>query len=133
MLWVLYSLLSAFSWATADVFTKKVFKADDYILMLARFLYASPFVLLLLFFIPIPKLDISFWFVLSLTIPVEVLAWVFYIKAIRISPLSLVVPLLSLTPIFLIFTSFAILNELPGFIGFFGILLIVAGGFIFNF
>jgi len=133
MLWVLYSLLSAFSWATADVFTKKVFKADDYILMLARFLYASPFVLLLLFFIPIPKLDISFWFVLSLTIPVEVLAWVFYIKAIRISPLSLVVPLLSLTPIFLIFTSFAILNELPGFIGFFGILLIVAGAYILNF
>ena len=50
MLWVLYSLLSAFSWATADAFTKKISEADDYILMLARFLYAAPFVLLLLFF-----------------------------------------------------------------------------------
>lgn len=132
MLWVLYSLLSAFGWATADVFTKKISKADDYILMLARFLFASPFVLLLLFFIPIPELESVFWLVLSIALPVEVLAWVFYIKAIRISPLSLVVPLISLTPVFLVFTSFVILDELPTMVGFFGILLVVVGAYILN-
>ncbi len=133
MLWVLYSLLSAFSWATADVFTKKISEADDYILMLARFLYAAPFVLLLLFFIAIPTLESGFWLALSFAIPVEVLAWVFYIKAIRISPLSLVVPFLSLTPVFLILTSFVMLGELPTIIGFFGILLVVIGAYILNF
>ncbi len=132
MLWALYSLLSAFSWATADVFTKKISKADDYILILARFLFATPFVLLLLFFIEIPKLDNIFWFVLSLAIPVEVLAWILYIKAIRISSLSLVTPFLALTPLFLVFTSFVILKELPTPIGFFGIFLVVIGTYTLN-
>ncbi|MBW2975884.1 DMT family transporter [Candidatus Woesearchaeota archaeon] len=133
MLWVLYSLLSAFSWATADAFTKKVSNADDYILMLARFLYASPFVLLLLFFIPMPRLESGFWLVLCLSIPLEVLAWVLYIKAIRNADLSLVVPFLSLTPLFLVLTSFVILGELPSIIGFFGIMLVVFGAYILNF
>lgn len=132
MLWVLYSLLSAFGWATADAFTKRVPKADDYILMLARFLYASPLALLLLFFIQIPKLESGFWLVLSIAIPVEALAWVLYIKAIRSSPLSLVAPLISLTPFFLVLTSFVILNELPSAIGFFGIFLVVIGTYILN-
>ncbi len=132
MLWVFYSLLSAFSWATADVFTKKISKVDDYILMLARFLYASPFVLLLLFFIPIPKLESGFWSVLGFAIVVEVLAWILYIKSIRSAQLSLVAPFLSLTPVFLVFTSFVILGELPSFAGFFGILMIVVGAYILN-
>ncbi|MBS3097107.1 DMT family transporter [Candidatus Woesearchaeota archaeon] len=132
MLWVLYSLLSAFSWATTDALTKKIYKVDDYIVILARFLYATPFVLLLLFFVPIPKLDSAFWFVLSLAIPIEVLAWVLYIKSIRNSPLSLVVPFLTLTPLFLVLTSFVILKELPTLIGFSGIFLIVVGAYTLN-
>ena len=132
MLWVLYSLLSAFSWATADVFTKKASNVDDYILVLSRFLYGAPFVLLLLLFTSIPKLDTVFWIVLSIDIPLEILSFILYTKAIRISPLSLVVPLISLTPVFLVFTSFVILRELPTIIGFFGILLVVAGAYILN-
>ena len=133
MLWVLYSLLSAFSWATADAFTKKISsKVDEHILVLSRFLYSTPFVLLLLFFIPIPRLEIGFWFVLTLAIPLEILAWTLYVKAIRSSPLSIVAPLLALTPVFLVFTSFVILRELPTMAGFFGILLIVIGVYILN-
>lgn len=132
MLWVLYSLLSAFSWATADVFTKKASKVDDYILVLSRFLYGAPFVLLLLLFTPIPKLDPVFWIVASIDIPLEILSFILYTKAIRVSPLSLVVPLISLTPVFLVFTSFIILGELPTPAGFFGILLVVVGAYILN-
>src|SRR3989338_1923124 len=132
MLWVLYSLLSAFSWATSDVFTKKASKVDDYILVLSRFLYGVPFVLLLLLFTPIPKLDLVFWIVVSIDIPLEILSFILYTKAIRISPLSLAVPLISLTPVFLVFTSFVILRELPTIAGFFGILLVVVGAYILN-
>lgn len=133
MLWVLYSLLSAFSLATADAFTKKVSDVDDYILMLSRFLYASPFALLLLFFIAIPQLDSIFWLVLLLLIPFEVLLQIFYVKAIRGAPLSLVMPFTSLTPVFMIFTSFVMLGELPSIVGFLGILIIVIGTYILNF
>lgn len=133
MLWALYSLLSAFSIATTDAFTKKISpNIDNYLLNLSRFLYASPFVLLLLFFIPIPKLDNTFWLVLGLTLPIEVLAQILYVKAIRVSPLSVVVPFLSLTSIFLVFTSYFMLGELPTFIGFLGILFVVIGAYVLN-
>lgn len=132
MLWVLYALLSGFFWATADVFTKKIQDADDHILVLSRFLFSSPLVLLLLFFIPIPKLDIVFWLILISAVPIEIAAWIFYIKSIRNSHLSLVAPFLALTPVFLIFTGFVILNELPTIIGFFGILIIVIGTYTLN-
>lgn len=133
MLWVLYALLSAFGWATADVFTKKASNVDDYILMLSRFLFGVPFVVVFLFFIPIPKLDGSFWTLLSLAISLETAVWILYIKAIKNSPLSLVVPFLSLTPVFLVFTSFIILGEIPTPIGFFGILMIAFGAYVLNF
>jgi drug/metabolite transporter (DMT)-like permease len=133
MLWVLYSLLSAFSWATADAFTKKVnTEVDDYVLLLSRFLFAAPFALLLLFFIAIPKLDLSFWYVLVLWLPIEMSMVALYIKSIRISPLSLVVPFLALTPIFLLLTSFLILGEVPTIQGFFGILFVVVGAYTLN-
>ena len=132
MLWVLYSLLSAFSWATADVFTKKAAKIDHYVLVLSRFLYGAPFVLLALLFVSIPKLESGFWLILILDAIIEVIAWVLYVKAIRIAPLSLVVPFISLTPVFLVFTSFVMLGELPTIAGFFGILLVVAGAYILN-
>lgn len=132
-MWVLYSILSAFGIATADAFTKKISPdADDYILNLSRFLYATPFVLLLLFFIHMPKLDSGFWIMLSLTLPIEVLAQILYVKAIRISPLSIVAPFLSLTSVFLVFTSYFMLGELPTFMGFSGILFVVIGAYILN-
>jgi len=132
MLWVLYSLLSAFSWATADVFTKKL-RVDDYTLLLSRFIFAAPFALPLLFLIKIPELNKTFWIVFFLWIPLEILLWVLYIKAIKISPISLVVPFLSFTPIFLILTSFIMLGELPSLIGAIGILFVVVGVYVLNF
>jgi len=133
MLWVLYSILSAFSLATANAFTKRIsHKVDDYVMVFTRFLYATPFLLSLLFFIPIPKLGSSFWSVLLIVAILDVIAAILYIKAIRLSPLSLTMPLLSLTPLFLIITSFLILGEFPSFFGIIGIIFIVLGVYLLN-
>jgi drug/metabolite transporter (DMT)-like permease len=132
MLWVLYSLLSAFGLATADAFTKRANKVDDYILMLSRFLFGIPLVLLILLFVPIPQLSKTFWIALIVMIPFETLGWVLYTKAVKIAPISLVLPFLALTPVFLIFTSFIILGEIPTILGFYGILLIVFGAYVLN-
>jgi len=131
MLWVLYALASAFSFATADAFTKKASdELDNYVLILSRFFYGAPVVLLLLLFIPMPKIEAGFWLALAAIIPFEVLAWILYVKAIRISQISLVVPLLSFTPAFLVAVSFIILGELPSLIGLLGIVLVVGGAYI---
>ena len=133
MLWVLYSLLSAAAYATADAFTKKASSdIDDSILVLSRFFYGSLILFPMLFFVSIPEISSRFWIALAEIIPLEIAAWILYIKALRNSQLSLIAPILSFTPIFLVATSFILLGELPSLLGFFGIIIVVAGAYILN-
>src|SRR3989338_3641757 len=127
MLWVLYALLSGALFATADAFTKKApAEINDYVVVSSRFMFGIP----LLFFwliIPIPAIGPNFWYALAALVPIETLSYTLYIKSIKNSPLSLVAPLLSFTPVFLVLTSFVMLGEFPNLTGLIGILLVVAG------
>ncbi len=60
----------------------------------------------------------------------NLLAFYFYLKAISLSPVSLVVPLLSFSPALLLITSPLILKEIPNPYGLAGVLLIVLGSYI---
>lgn len=133
MMWVIYSLISAFASATSDALSKKaVAKENLYLIMWVRLVYCIPFLIPVLIFSKIPALDFVFWLTLLILLPLEIMAEILYIYAIKISPLSLTIPFLSLTPVFLIFVSFFILGELPSIIGLVGILLIALGGYILN-
>ena len=50
-------------------------------------------------------------------------------KAIKVSPLSLTIPFLSFTPVFMILTGFLVLGEVPNKWGVFGIGFVVAGSY----
>ena len=67
-----------------------------------------------------------------IAIPLDVTAIILYVKAIRLSPLSLTIPFIALSPMFVIITAFVILGELPDISGLFGILLIVIGAYLLN-
>ena len=132
MLWVLYSLLSGFFFATADAFTKKApVEIDDHVLVLSRFMLGIP-LLLLLFIIPIPVIGTAFWYAFAGLIPIEALSYTLYIKSIKNSPISLVLPFLSFTPVFLLLTSFLILGEFPNVMGLVGILIVVIGAYVLH-
>ncbi|MBI5199116.1 MAG: DMT family transporter [Nitrospirae bacterium] len=133
MLWVLYSLLSAFSLSTADTLSKKgLERADEYSIAWIRLLFSLPYFLLALLFIEIPKIDKTFWISIIILLPLEIAATILYIKAIKVSPLSLTIPFLSFTPLFLIITSLIILGETPSIPGIIGIILIVTGAYTLN-
>jgi drug/metabolite transporter (DMT)-like permease len=133
MLWVLYSLLSAFSLATADALSKKgLEKADEYTIAWSRFLFSTPYLLLALLLIEIPKIDRTFWISILILLPLEIVTTILYIKAIKASPLSLTIPFLSFTPLFLIITAFLMLGEIPSVAGVVGIILIVFGAYTLN-
>jgi hypothetical protein len=90
--WVLLSLIFAFTLATSDAFTKKALaNGNEYLVGLFRLLFSLPF-LPCLFFIPAPRLDGVFYIAFALALPLEIAAWVFYIKALKISPLSPTLP-----------------------------------------
>ena len=131
--WVFYALLPAFSLATADAISKKALgRSDEYVIAWVREGYALPFLALAFFFIDIPHLDRTFYLSLLLMIPMEIVAIILYVKAIKLSPLSLTIPFLALSPVFIILIAFILLGELPDRSGLLGILLIVIGAYMLN-
>jgi drug/metabolite transporter (DMT)-like permease len=134
MSWFVYAFVCALSLATADALSKKALddNADPYIVAWARTGYAAPFIAVIIPFIDIPELDSIFYLVTFLVVPLDIIAVLLYMKAIKVSPLSLTLPFLSLTPIFLIGTSYIILEEKPDKFGFIGIILVVIGAYLLN-
>lgn len=133
MPWVLYSLLSAFSLSTADALSKKgLERADEYTIAWIRLLFSAPYFLLSFLFIEIPVINITFWISILILLPLEIFSTILYIKALKVSPLSLTIPFLSFTPLFLIATSFLILGETPSAPGVIGIILIAFGAYTLN-
>lgn len=99
---------------------------------LARLGYALPWLLTAFFFIPWIIPDTTFWFAFAIALPLEALAFYCYMKAIRVSPLSLAVPFLAFTPGFIILTGWIILDEKISIGGLSGIILIIAGAYFLN-
>jgi drug/metabolite transporter (DMT)-like permease len=134
MSWFIYAFVCAISLATADALSKKALDddTDPYIVAWVRTGYAAPFIAVIIPFIDIPELDSVFYLVTFLAVPLDIIAVLLYMKAIKLSPLSLTLPFLSLTPIFLIVTSYVILGEKPDKFGFIGIILVVIGAYLLN-
>ena len=133
MLWFFLSLGAALSVATSDALSKYALKGcDEEVVAWARWGLAAPFLLLLFPFIAIPRLGREFWLITAAAVPLEIAAIIIYMKAIKISPLSLTIPFLALTPVFIIVTSFVFLGELPDLFGVAGIFLIAAGAYLLN-
>ena len=86
----------------------------------------------LFFFIPLAKPDIIYFISLASGLPLEILALYCYMNAIKVSPLSLTLPFLAFTPVFIILTGWIFLGEKLNSIGLLGILLIFTGSYCLN-
>ena len=134
MFWFPLSLGAAILLSTADALSKNALRPEnEAIVAWVRLGYALPF--LFIFFVPVIKLtrlDGVFWAATLISLPLEIVSLILYVKAIRISPLSLTVPFLAMTPAFLIVTAYLILGEKPKGTGFLGILLVTLGAYLLN-
>lgn len=132
-LWIYLTLLSALTLAVSDTLVKMVVtERNEYFMAWLRLLFCLPVLVPCLFFITIPPLDRTFFIAFVVALPMEICAYILYIKALRVSPLSLTLPFLSLTPLFLILFSYIILHEPVTVSGGIGIVLIASGGYILN-
>lgn len=133
MLWIVFSFFTALFESLKDVFSKKGLKnIDEYIVSWSLGFFALPFLLPLLFFIEIPSLGNKFWLALLISGSFNVVATILYMKAIKHSDLSITVPMVTFTPLFLLLTSPLIVGEFPTFVGLIGVLLIVFGSYTLN-
>ncbi len=133
MLWFPLSLTCALSVAVVDLLSKKAMgTTTPYVVAWVRLGYCIPFLAVSLIWIRIPPLDATFFGILLVMLPLEIAALLLYTHAIHESPLSLTVPFLALTPVFLIVTARLILGEEPDTSGMAGILLIALGAYLLH-
>lgn len=133
-IWVYFALLSAFSLASSDALTKRALNdhSDEYLIAWLRLVFSLPLLLFSFFFIPIPDLTVEFYIFFIIALPLEITSIILYIKALKLSPLSVTLPFLSLTPLFLIIISYVIVGESVSIKGAIGIFLIVMGSYMLH-
>lgn len=130
---LLFAFLTALSESLKDVTSKHGLKQiDEYVVSWMLRSLAFLFLLPLLFFIDIPAVDAPFWAALLVSGVLNVAATVLYMKALKSSDLSLSVPMVTFTPLFLLLTSPLIVGEYPSVAGMAGVVLIVAGSYLMN-
>lgn len=134
MHWLPLTLICALSLATADAVTKgwlQGLAARD--LSVIRFGLAGLLTLPLVLLNPPDWPAPAFWGWIAWLVPLELLALVLYMQAIRDYPLSLTLPYLAFTPVFVTLTGWLILGETLSAGGMAGILLVVAGSWLLHF
>jgi len=132
-MWIIFALLTAFLLATSDALTKRVLASrDEYFVAWARLVFALPVFLICLLIADTPHLNKNFWIAILCALPLEIITIILYTKALKISPISLTMPFLALTPLFLILTSYLIVGEKVSLTGSIGILLIASGSYTLN-
>lgn len=130
MLWVPLALMTAVFESAKDVLSKlHLRQADEYLVAWAWRCFALPFLLPPLLFLPLPRPEGEFWWALLVSGVLNTVSAVLYMQALKASDLSLTVPMVAFSPLFLLLTSPLLLGEAPGWRGVAGVLLIVAGSY----
>jgi drug/metabolite transporter (DMT)-like permease len=127
------SLLTALSVATQDAWVKKHFgHLSAYAMLAFPCFFSLPLFATGLCFVDFPPLGTPFYWAFTVSLPLNGVAFFLHMQAIRVSPLSLTIPYLSFTPVFMIVTGFLFLSELPNRWGVSGILIVCLGSYIIN-
>ncbi len=131
--WLALALTCALALALADTATKRFlagYPAAD--LVMVRFGLTSLLLVPWLFIAPPASPQPAFWLWMGAALPLEVLAEVLYVLAIRDSPLALTLPYLAFTPVLTALTGYLLLGETLSSAGVSGILLVVIGAYVLN-
>ncbi|WP_377477343.1 MAG: EamA family transporter [Microcoleus anatoxicus] len=133
MTWLILGIFTAFFEAVKDVFGKQnLKKSDEYVVAWSLSFFSvislTPWVI----YTGIPALNSQFWVALLIGGSINAVTALLYIKAIKVSDLSLTVPLVALTPLFMLLTSPLIVGEYPKLFDYIGIFLIVSGSYLLN-
>lgn len=133
MSWFVFALLTALAVASQDAWVKKWFShLTPYEMFVYPLSYAFPLAAGSLLLVPVPELDRVFWISFALSLPLNALPFILYMKAIKNSPLSLTLPYLAFTPVFMIATGYMILDEIPDRWGVTGIIAVCIGSYVLN-
>ena len=114
MVWFILALIGAISQAIYSLSVKVLlYKIPPFFLAGYSFLAATLIFVPLILFTGIPPLGPGLFPALAVTVIINIVATILFYRALSTTDLSLCVPILAFTPVFLILTSFVILGEIP--------------------
>lgn len=133
MTWFILSILGALFAATYYASIKRLLKdVDQYILAAGAFLSCFLILFLISIIRGIPEIGSAFYISVLITVMINIIGVIFFYRILKVADLSLVMPMIAFTPLFLILTSFIFLKEAPTVFGTAGISLVVIGSYILN-
>lgn len=134
MVWVMLAGLTAFWESLKDLASKyNVQRCDPYVVAWALFVFSLPVLLPPLFWTGIPAIAPGFGSALAWSGFLNLIAMVLYVLALRHGEMAQVVPLVTLTPVLLLFTSPLMVGEANHWSDGLGIALIALGAYGLNF
>ena len=132
-MWILLGFLTALFTTFQEVVTKRIVgQLDPYVIAWSWLFFSLPFYLVVILKEPLPPIGPHFWRAVFISTAILTVAVIYYVKALEASDLSLCVPMLAFTPLFLLITSPLILGEFPQPIGLLVVVVIVLGSYILN-
>ena len=133
MLWILLALTGAVANAAYYIIIKKYIGIlSPQVLTGAGFSLGGLLLLAFCAYRGIPFTGPDFYYAIIITTVLNIISLRLIFSALGSTDLSLSVPMLSFTPVFLIGTSYILLHELPSLLGVAGICIIVAGSYVLN-
>ncbi len=132
MYWLIFSFLTALCEAAKDGLCKRSVKDLDYLYVAWAWKFFSLFFLIPYIFLSTFSINLNFFIALISGGILNILATLLYIKAIKVGDLSTTLPMLSFTPLFLLFTSPILVGDVPDLSGFVGVFLIFLGSFVLS-
>ncbi len=130
-MWILFASIAALSAGTKNILSKvSVSKLNEYVTMMAiplfSLLVSTPLVLITGFVVSDP----TFWKIMALRVFIDVIAYIAFIKALKLKTVSYVIPLISFNPVLTSITAFFINGQRLSFTGLLGIMIICSGNLL---
>ncbi|MCQ8894426.1 MAG: DMT family transporter [Methanolinea sp.] len=133
MIWPLLALTGALAQAAYSAGVKVLLsRISPWAIAGRSFSVASLLLFSLSLHAGIPAIAPGFFEAAAITVAINIVATILFYRALSVSDLSLCLPLLSFTPVFLVATSCIILGEVPTAGGLAGIFLVVGGSFLLS-
>lgn len=131
--WFLPAVLAAIFYGVQSAYLKGVLpKVDQRIVAWGIFFFSLPVYASLLVWSGLPSVSGTYWAAFAVSLSVNLVAWPLFVRALQISDLSLVMPLVAFTPVFVLLVEYVLFGDVPHGLGLAGILLIVVGAYVLN-
>ncbi len=129
-MWVPLAIVTAVAFAASGSYAKALSRsAHIYVLTWVMLVLSVPWSMLLLIHQGLPPVGEKFFLAALVSVALNMVAVTMQIRALSLAPLSLTVPFLAFTPLFMLATSAVVLGESPDAKGLAGIVLVATGAY----